>query len=175
MIKIIGIVVLAAIAAVLLYGKPSHGAEKRRSHYGTPPSVLAPEKTWTALVVRSGDQVFLKEGIKSESVCRELLCYQQWDKSCAAREADVEAEKIAAARREEERKQREAEWRKANPCTINPDGGKTCKTMGGCGSVTVDKDGKTVMGTSGCGIWGGSSSFTITGVYQRVMAAACFQ
>jgi hypothetical protein len=125
---------------------------------------------WTAIIIRGTGAYDLHEGIASEYVCRQTLCYVQWNVDCDKRAEQVAEQKHKDDLAEIERQKRELVYRTDHPCTVNKDGSKDCPTSE-CSSTRYDKDGKVAGGSTSC-FMSISSGY---GVDNSVRVAACFQ
>jgi hypothetical protein len=125
---------------------------------------------WSLIFVRGDGTYDLREGIKSERVCRETLCYVQWQLSCDDHKKKIEDDTRKAELALIESKKAELVYRVNHPCSVNKDGSKDCPTDI-CSSTHYDKDGKPAGGTTRC-----MSTSYITGVYvdRNIKVAACF-
>ena len=134
-------------------------------------AAYAADKPWTSLIVRGNGQFDMHEGIKSETSCREALCYVQWNISCDAHAKQLIEDKRKADMADIEQKKRELIYMADHPCTVNKDGSKDCPTDF-CSTTHYDKDGKS-SGISSCMTVGTSSFYN--GVNNSITVAACFQ
>ena len=127
---------------------------------------------WSLLFVRGDGTYDLREGIKSEAVCRETLCYVQHQLSCNDYKKKVEDDKRKAELAELESQKQELVYRADHPCTVNKDGSKDCPTNT-CSTQHYDKDGSKSGGMSTCATMG----YAISGSYidRSIKVAACFQ
>jgi hypothetical protein len=141
------------------------------------PAVAADKpQPWTALVVRATGTYDLHEGIASEYVCRQTLCFVQWNVDCDKHAEQVAEQKHKAELAEIERQKKELVYRADHPCIVHKDGTKTCPTSE-CSAAEYDKDGNSIGGSSwsgtglNCIIFGYGSS----AVDNSIRVAACFQ
>lgn len=75
---------------------------------------------WTSLAVYKDGTVSTHEDMKSESLCREVLCSIQWRRSCDEHKADEASYAEQMKRYMAHRADMQKDFRNKHPCTVEP-------------------------------------------------------